>query len=865
MKIKPRVIIAIVKKDIRGLLPLILLAFAVFFIQPLIMNLDFEADREFWAMLQSNFYYIGYFLGILLMVSVVQLDPAASLNHDWLTRPLGRAEWLLAKLLFLIITVVIPVILTRFLVNLGTDMGSSLALSYAFGIEKLAGTLAVPLLFAVALLTPNLRKTIFWLTLVFMVFLIPAWSVTQPLLAMIGVDLSGTEFDGLMWVQAMPILLAGIGGSLLVYWILYCRRQRKLATLAFWVSVLIVFFTIFPPVPVFDWDANIALHKALINNDNEELETEIVLEQAMACFPSAWVGEEYSSASEDSLLVQAGWVDVPLATAGAGALTLATAIRAREQLVDWFSPSTTDSDISVKWRIDRILARASISADSLPEKVPLVRSSTAVNRFAPISSIETDYWLVPGDVVDAFSHDPTTRLTLDYDLALLSPSAFELPTDGQRYTFPELGSCKAEIDHNINVINVDCISRGTRPELISAELIGVSGSRVDNSIRASLTADWVEALSRSHTELTISSPDLVDSSSIMLTAYNVERILHRQLVSKGLLGDDIAICPLPATGQYAQIERSSWSDKSPHKVSSIAVERGVRVEVLDWRETSHPDAPTLFLLPGLGATVHSFDELAAKLAERYNVVGMTRRGFGDSSKPDHGYDVGRLSEDVLQVVETLGIEAPILVGHSIGGEELSYLGAKYPERFSGLIYLDAAYDRAQQVDREYRQLNLSLPTIPPPRPSEFTSYETVIDYARRTGQSRMIPEGELMASYDFATGALRHSELYLDAVMMGLQSPDYKNITLPALGIFAVPGSPQYLMEPWYDSNDSAVQHTVNELFQRERRSKDAAIGRFDNEIPNSEVVVLEDAMHWIYVSHEQEVLDAMIKFIEGL
>jgi len=169
------------------------------------------------------------------------------------------------------------------------------------------------------------------------------------------------------------------------------------------------------------------------------------------------------------------------------------------------------------------------------------------------------------------------------------------------------------------------------------------------------------------------------------------------------------------------------------------------------------------------------------------------------------------------------------------------------------------------VDREYRQLNLSLPTIPPPRPSEFTSYETVIDYARRTGQSRMIPEGELMASYDFATGALRHSELYLDAVMMGLQSPDYKNITLPALGIFAVPGSPQYLMEPWYDSNDSAVQHTVNELFQRERRSKDAAIGRFDNEIPNSEVVVLEDAMHWIYVSHEQEVLDAMIKFIEGL
>jgi len=332
---------------------------------------------------------------------------------------------------------------------------------------------------------------------------------------------------------------------------------------------------------------------------------------------------------------------------------------------------------------------------------------------------------------------------------------------------------------------------------------------------------------------------------------------------KGLLGDESSLCPLPTTEQFADIERSNWSDKSPHEISSVAVERGVRVEVLDWRNGTHPDAPTLMLLPGLGATVHSYDDLAPRLAEHYNVVGMTRRGMGASSKPDFGYDIARLSEDVVQVVNTLGLEQPILVGHSIGGEELSYLGAHHADRFSGLIYLDAAYDRTGSVDREYRQLLASLPASPPPRPAEFVSYASAQNYARRLGQSRLIPEGELMASYDFSTGQMRHSERYLDAITMGLQAPDYKNITLPALGIFAVPGSPAFLMEPWYAANDPVVQATVAGLYRHERKIKEEAIARFDSELPDSTVVELENAQHWIFVSHEQAVLDAMIEFID--
>jgi pimeloyl-ACP methyl ester carboxylesterase len=45
-------------------------------------------------------------------------------------------------------------------------------------------------------------------------------------------------------------------------------------------------------------------------------------------------------------------------------------------------------------------------------------------------------------------------------------------------------------------------------------------------------------------------------------------------------------------------------------------------------------------------------------------------------------------------MKALHIDRPVLVGHSIAGEELSSVGSRFPEKVSGLIYLDAATDFA---------------------------------------------------------------------------------------------------------------------------------------------------------------------------
>src|SRR6476646_692952 len=134
---------------------------------------------------------------------------------------------------------------------------------------------------------------------------------------------------------------------------------------------------------------------------------------------------------------------------------------------------------------------------------------------------------------------------------------------------------------------------------------------------------------------------------------------------------------------------TAWKDPARHSVQFVAVDPDVKLEVLDWGGPSTGRA--VVLVPGLGNTAHISEVVAPKLTEYYHVFGVTRRAVGASSAPASGYGADRLGDDVLAVIEKLAISKPVLAGHSLGGEELSSIGSRHPEKVAGLIYLDAGY------------------------------------------------------------------------------------------------------------------------------------------------------------------------------
>jgi pimeloyl-ACP methyl ester carboxylesterase len=252
---------------------------------------------------------------------------------------------------------------------------------------------------------------------------------------------------------------------------------------------------------------------------------------------------------------------------------------------------------------------------------------------------------------------------------------------------------------------------------------------------------------------------------------------------------------------------SAWKDPAPHSVRFVTVEPGVRLEVLDWGGPPG-GGRTLVLVPGLGNTAHVFDALAPKLAARYRVLGVTRRGFGASSAPASGYGADRLGDDVLAVMRQLSINKPVLVGHSFGGEELSSIGSRRPESVAGLVYLEAGYSYAF-----YAPGIEPIPAPPPP--------------------GAPIPP-------------------VIRAIMDGMQQ--YTSLPVPILAVYAIPQDPS--------ATADAARRAANDA---ENRKAEVQVQAFAAALPTARVVRMPHANHYVFNSNEADVTRELDAFIEQL
>jgi 3-oxoadipate enol-lactonase len=99
------------------------------------------------------------------------------------------------------------------------------------------------------------------------------------------------------------------------------------------------------------------------------------------------------------------------------------------------------------------------------------------------------------------------------------------------------------------------------------------------------------------------------------------------------------------------------------------------------------DAPTLVLLHGLGAQANTWDTVGAEFARSFRVLAIDLRGHGDSDRPGV-YSFELMRDDVLGVLDQLGLDRVSLLGHSMGGTVAYLIAQKEPGRISRLILED---------------------------------------------------------------------------------------------------------------------------------------------------------------------------------
>ena len=102
-------------------------------------------------------------------------------------------------------------------------------------------------------------------------------------------------------------------------------------------------------------------------------------------------------------------------------------------------------------------------------------------------------------------------------------------------------------------------------------------------------------------------------------------------------------------------------------------------------ETYGGTGKPLVLISGLGYPLWQWHRMVPFLAEQFQVIAFDNRGVGQSDKPEGPYTAQMLAADTAGLLDALGIEKAIIVGHSMGGFIAQSLALDFPSKVEKLI------------------------------------------------------------------------------------------------------------------------------------------------------------------------------------
>jgi 3-oxoadipate enol-lactonase len=117
-------------------------------------------------------------------------------------------------------------------------------------------------------------------------------------------------------------------------------------------------------------------------------------------------------------------------------------------------------------------------------------------------------------------------------------------------------------------------------------------------------------------------------------------------------------------------------------MNTAEVEGGCR---LAYWVSGKADGPAVVLSNALGSDHRLWDRQLAALEPHFRVVRYDTRGHGASEAPQGDYTIERLGDDVVALLDTLGIDRAHICGVSLGGLTAQWLAAKRADRVASLV------------------------------------------------------------------------------------------------------------------------------------------------------------------------------------
>ncbi len=126
---------------------------------------------------------------------------------------------------------------------------------------------------------------------------------------------------------------------------------------------------------------------------------------------------------------------------------------------------------------------------------------------------------------------------------------------------------------------------------------------------------------------------------------------------------------------------------------------GLALHFVDWGGPSRTHA---IALHGFALNCHSWDEVAPRLRSRVRLLAFDQRGHGLSDRAARIEDYTRenMVADIEGVVRALGLERPVVIGHSMGGMNAMTFAARNPALVRALVLVDVGPEVSVDGARE---------------------------------------------------------------------------------------------------------------------------------------------------------------------
>lgn len=131
------------------------------------------------------------------------------------------------------------------------------------------------------------------------------------------------------------------------------------------------------------------------------------------------------------------------------------------------------------------------------------------------------------------------------------------------------------------------------------------------------------------------------------------------------------------------------TDERGARTDWVDTGEGPRLHALHWGVAATAQGAPFVLVHGLASNARLWDGVGAALAAagRY-AVAIDLRGHGRSDKPDDGYDMATVADDVARAIAALGLQRPVVVGQSWGANVVVELAARHPGLAAAVVCVD---------------------------------------------------------------------------------------------------------------------------------------------------------------------------------